>query len=77
MSATFASMRAKLEAAYARGDHRLARAIAHAILAAPNDPADAERARTILAYTTPDRFLSWVGTVGLGLTAWLVYNYVS
>lgn len=70
-------MRDELEATYARGDHLRARAIARALLAAPHVEADAIRARAILTYTSPDRFLSWMGAVGLGLTAWLVYNYVS
>ena len=70
-------MRERMDDAYARGDHRSARALAHAILAESSDGDDAARARAILAYTTPDRFLSWLGALGLGLTAWLVYNYVS
>ena len=70
-------MRERMDEAYARGDHRAARAMAHEILASASEGDDAARARTILVYTTPDRFLSWVGALGLGRTAWLVYNYVS
>ena len=33
-------------------------------------------ARELLARTEPDPFLLVVGVLGLGLLAWLVYNYV-
>jgi hypothetical protein len=69
-----------LERAYSLGDHRTASALASRIvageLAADSAPACVERARTILAQTRPDPFLSIVGALGLGLVAWLVYNYV-
>jgi hypothetical protein len=65
-----------LEQAYASGDHRTARALATAILRDATDPEQLTRARTILANTTPDPFLALVGALGLGLVAWLVYNYV-
>jgi len=72
-----------MEQAYARGDHRTARAIATKIRAQGSTTtegaeADAgrERAGAILALTSPDRFLSGIGVVGIGLVTWLVYNYV-
>ncbi|MDB4985181.1 MAG: hypothetical protein JWN04_359 [Myxococcaceae bacterium] len=73
-----------LEQAYAAGDHRRARTIARRIVqeasgAAVEPGLDAERvarARDILVYTEPDFFLAWVGALGLGLVAWLVYNYL-
>jgi hypothetical protein len=65
-----------LERAYERGDHRTAVARARHLLAHATDPGDQERARNILAQTAPDPFLAYVGALGLGLTTWLVYNYV-
>jgi transposase len=66
-----------IEQAYERGDHRAARAHAAQVLAEATDAAACrERAAAILDYTSPDRFLALVGALGLGLVAWLVYNYV-
>lgn len=64
-----------LEQAYAIGDHRAARAIAQRLLSASDDPQQVARARAVLAGTAPDPFLAVVGALGLGLVAWLVYNY--
>jgi hypothetical protein len=69
-----------LEQAYVRGDHATAAALAARIVGG-DTAADAgepclERARVVLAQTRPDPFLSIIGALGLGLTAWLVYNYV-
>jgi hypothetical protein len=69
-------MREQLERAYAVGDQRTARALALALLAEPGAPEQQARARQILRYTSADPFLAWVGLLGLGLVAWLVYNYV-
>lgn len=69
-------MRDALERAYQAGDHHTARALARRILAQPAEPALTTRAREVLAQTEPDPFLSLVGALGLGLTAWLVYNYL-
>ena len=69
-----------LERAYAAGDHHSSTALASRILAgelaAETEPACVERARTLLEQTRPDPFLTVVGALGLGLVAWLVYNYV-
>ncbi|MEY4511698.1 MAG: hypothetical protein RLZZ450_3820 [Pseudomonadota bacterium] len=69
-----------LERAYALGDHHSASALAAGIVAGnvadESSPACVERARAILEQTRPDPFLSIIGALGLGLTAWLVYNYV-
>jgi hypothetical protein len=78
-----------LERAYALGDHQTAVKLATRIvssLAGPTAHVDdvelesqsvcVERARAVLIETRPDRFLSIIGALGLGLTAWLVYNYV-
>ena len=65
-----------LEQAYASGDHRTARAMAQRILGTSADPEQVARARALLAATAADPFLSLVGALGLGLVAWLVYNYV-
>jgi hypothetical protein len=65
-----------LEQAYASGDHRTARSLASATLRDTADPEQLALARTILANTAPDPFLALVGALGLGLVAWLVYNYV-
>lgn len=70
-------MREMLERAYAVGDHRTARDLAGRALGEhADDAALCARAREILAHTAPDPFLTWVGALGLGLTAWLVYNYM-
>jgi hypothetical protein len=61
-----------MQRAYALGDHHAARALARQALSA--NEADAQAAR-ILAHTEPDPFITWVALAGLGLTAWLVYNY--
>ena len=63
-------------AAYARGDHRVTRELARRIVSEQRDPEQVTRARQLLAYTEPDLFLAVVGALGLGLVAWLVYNYV-
>jgi len=81
---------ADLDHAYALGDHRTASALAARIVSGElasslarggtarfdTDTACGERARVILEQTKPDRFLSIIGALGLGLVAWLVYNYV-
>lgn len=84
-------MHEAMERAYASGDHETAsRLAAHIVssLARPSareragevevesESACVERAQAVLAQTAPDRFLSIIGALGLGLTAWLVYNYV-
>jgi hypothetical protein len=74
--ATLCAALETLEHAYRVGDHRTARALARRVLSESADPALQERARTILAQTEPDRFLPAIGALGLGLVAWLVYNYV-
>ena len=65
-----------LEQAYASGDHRAARVMAQRLVSASDDPEQVARARAVLAATAPDPFLAVVGALGLGLVAWLVYNYV-
>ena len=65
-----------LELAYARGDHRLARTLARRAVSDSATGDRADRARFIIEATEPDLFLAWVGAAGLGLVAWLVYNYV-
>ena len=43
----------------------------------PADDADARlAAEALLQRTEPDAFLLVVGMLGLGLTVWLVYNYI-
>jgi hypothetical protein len=76
-------VREELELAYAVGDHKTARAIAKRLLhgaAAERQSGGAdeltERARQVLNETEPDPFLAVVGALGLGVMAWLVYNYV-
>jgi hypothetical protein len=50
---------------------------ASAALSEPSEEALAQMsARELLARTEPDPFLLVVGVLGLGLLAWLVYNYV-
>ncbi len=75
-----ARMRERLERAYAIGDQRTARALARGILRGAGDErgdlALEARAREVLMLTAPDPFLGLVGLLGLGLMAWLVYNYV-
>jgi hypothetical protein len=65
----------ELERAYAAGDHLRARALARSLLAEARGEAQHGRARAILAATEIDWFLPRVGLLGLGLVAWLVYNY--
>lgn len=65
-----------MERAYAAGDHATARAKAHELLARPTEAQALTRAQAVLRETSVDWFLTVVGTLGLGLTAWLVYNYV-
>jgi hypothetical protein len=68
-----------MQHAYERGDHRRARELAKQIAAGERLPGEDEAhasAEALLARTQPDAFLLVVGTLGLGLTAWLVYNYV-
>ena len=65
-----------MDRTYAVGDHAHAHDLALAAQADPSDPARTERARRILGATHLDPFLTWVGVLGLGLTAWLVYKYV-
>jgi hypothetical protein len=65
-----------LEQAYALGNHAEARRLASDIAKNEADPHASERARFILAATERDWFLTVVGGLGLGLTAWLVYKYV-
>lgn len=66
---------AALNSAYARGDHALARRLAKG-LTASTDAAEASRAAQVLAQTEPDPFIYVVAIVGLGLVAYLVYNYI-
>ncbi|MDB4976367.1 MAG: hypothetical protein JWN48_4708 [Myxococcaceae bacterium] len=69
-----------LEQAYQAGDHKRARMLARRILretsAAERNGEQAAQAERILACTQPDLFLALVGALGLGLVAWLVYNYM-
>lgn len=67
-----------LERAYAFGDHKTASTLAADIVAGnvESEPECRERAQAVLAQTRPDPFLALIGALGLGLTAWLVYNYV-
>jgi uncharacterized protein (DUF2062 family) len=65
-----------LEQAYAGGDHRSARVIARQLVSTSDDPEQVARAHAVLAATAADPFLAVVGALGLGLVAWLVYNYV-
>jgi hypothetical protein len=69
---------AQMEHAYERGDQRTARQLAleiKALTGEPEDPAQVS-AEALLQRTQPDAFLLVVGLLGLGLTVWLVYNYV-
>ncbi len=68
--------RGALEHAYAVGNHAEARRLARQIADNSGDPPAQERARFIVAATERDGFLTAVGVLGLGLTAWLVYKYV-
>ena len=62
---------------YSAGNHRAARALARDLLRKPEASEELRaRAQRILQETEPDVFLTYVGAVGLGLMAWLVYNYV-
>lgn len=67
----------ELDDAYQAGDHARARALASELLARVDagEPAHTT-ARRVLAWTEPDPFLAIVGALGLGLTVWLVYNYI-
>lgn len=71
-----ARVRDQLERCYEAGHHRRARALAQEILQSDPEPELADRARRVLQATEPDPFLTLVGALGLGLLAWLVYNYV-
>ncbi len=64
-----------MHAAYARGDHKRARALARTLFASGNEQAQLA-ARQTLVKTEPDRIIEAVAVLGLGLVAWLVYNYV-
>lgn len=69
---------AQMEHAYERGDQRTAHQLALEIKAQssePDDPAQSS-ADALLQRTQPDAFLLLVGLLGLGLTVWLVYNYL-
>jgi hypothetical protein len=68
--------RGALEHAFAVGDHENARRLARELASNSGDPVAQERARFILRATERDWFLTAVGVLGLGLTAWLVYKYV-
>ena len=68
--------RGALEHAFAVGNHEEARRLAQEITRSSSDPVAQERARFILRATEGDWFLTAVGVLGLGLTAWLVYKYV-
>jgi hypothetical protein len=65
-----------MDRAYAVGDQAHAHDLALARARDPGDAERAERARRVLGATYTDPFLSVVGVLGLGLTAWLVYKYV-
>ena len=66
---------ASMQNAYAAGDHQAARKLAAQLLS--EDDAEARTAATrVLRETEPDRFIEAVALVGLGVVAWLVYNYV-
>lgn len=66
-----------MEHAYSRGDPREARALAQQIKDHPDADQPAQvLADALLQRTHPDAFLLVVGMLGLGLTVWLVYNYV-
>lgn len=65
----------QLERAYAAGDHARARALSRRVLAEARYASQHGRAREVLAATEIDWFLPGVGLLGLGLVAWLVYNY--
>jgi hypothetical protein len=68
----------QMEHAYEHGDQRTARELALQIKALANEADDPSHASAdaLLARTQPDVFLLVVGLLGLGLTVWLVYNYV-
>ncbi len=64
-----------MKSAYARGDHQRARSLAQALLA--SDEAEAQQAATdVLKKTEPDRIIEAFALLGLGVIAFLVYNYV-
>lgn len=64
-----------MQAAYARGDHQAARALARTLLTS-DDAELPHQARNVLIQTEPDRIIDVVALLGLGLVAFLVYNYV-
>jgi hypothetical protein len=68
--------RGALERAYQVGNHAEARRLASELAGDSTDAPSQERARFVLFATDRDWFLSAVGALGLGLTAWLVYKYV-
>jgi hypothetical protein len=63
----------EMERAYAAGNHARARELARGQLASGAD--EKQRAERVLTETEVDWFLPAVAALGLGLTAWLVYNY--
>ena len=64
-----------MQDAYARGDHRTARALAQG-LSGRDDPEAQRAALEVLEQTQPDRIIEAFALLGLGVVAWLVYNYV-
>lgn len=64
---------ARMQQAYARGDLRSARALARQLQSHEATRAEAE---IMARRTEADPFLLLVGLLGLGVTLWLVYNYV-
>ena len=69
---------AQMEHAYERGDQRTARGLAQQIKSLPSEADEPSRAsaEALLQRTQPDAFLLMIGLLGLGLTVWLVYNYL-
>jgi hypothetical protein len=61
--------------AYARGDHRTARALAQELSGGADLQAQ-RAAQAVLAQTQPDRIIEAFALLGLGVVAWLVYNYI-
>lgn len=64
-----------MDRAYARGDHEIARKLARDLAQSPDADA-AKRAAALLSQTEPDAFIYGVSLLGLGLVAYLVYNYI-
>lgn len=70
-----------MQRAHGRGNLREARVQAKELLAHTNaaDPTTEEEraaAEAMMRRLEPDAFLLVVGALGLGLTVWLVYNYM-